>query len=192
MSDDDDHDHSELSEVALRVRALETILVDKGYVDPAALDAIVETYETKVGPRNGARVVARAWSDAEFRERLRADATARHRRIGLWRPAGRTHGRGREHAGAAQSRRLHFVLLLSVAGAGPAAGLVQIAGLSLPRRHRSARRSRRIRREAAGRGRNPRLGFDRRGALSRRADAASTGPTVGARSASPRWSRATA
>ena len=74
--DDHDHDHSELSEVALRVRALETLLVDKGYVDPAALDAIVQTYETKIGPRNGARVVARAWSDAKFRERLLADATA--------------------------------------------------------------------------------------------------------------------
>jgi nitrile hydratase len=74
--DHDDHDHSEMSEVAARVKALETILVDKGYVDPAALDAIVETYETKVGPRNGARVVARAWSDAGFRERLLADATA--------------------------------------------------------------------------------------------------------------------
>src|SRR5271170_6717098 len=71
----DDHDHSELSEVALRVKALETILVDKGYVDPAALDAIIETYETKIGPRNGARVVARAWSDAQFRARLLADAT---------------------------------------------------------------------------------------------------------------------
>jgi nitrile hydratase len=76
MSDDHDHDHSELSEVALRVKAIETILVDKGYVDPAALDAIIETYETKVGPRNGARVVARAWSDPGFRARLMADATA--------------------------------------------------------------------------------------------------------------------
>ena len=74
--DNHDHDHSELSEVALRVRALETLLTDKGYVDPAALDAIVETYETKIGPRNGARVVARAWNDAKFRERLLADATA--------------------------------------------------------------------------------------------------------------------
>jgi len=71
----DDHDHSELSEVELRVRALETLLVEKGYVDPAALDAIVETYETKVGPRNGARVVARAWSDPEFRARLLSDGT---------------------------------------------------------------------------------------------------------------------
>ncbi|MFZ0204525.1 MAG: nitrile hydratase subunit alpha [Roseiarcus sp.] len=73
---DHDHDHSELSEVALRVRALETLLVEKGYVDPAALDALIETYEHKVGPRNGARVVARAWSDPEFRMRLLKDATS--------------------------------------------------------------------------------------------------------------------
>jgi nitrile hydratase len=76
MSDDHDHhDHSELSEVAARVRALETLLTEKGYIDPAALDAIVEAYETRIGPRNGARVVARAWSDPAYRERLRADAT---------------------------------------------------------------------------------------------------------------------
>ncbi|WP_420884124.1 nitrile hydratase subunit alpha [Rhizobium tibeticum] len=59
-----------------RVRALETVLTEKGLIDPAAIDAIVETYETKVGPRNGARVVARAWSDPEFAEGLRRDATA--------------------------------------------------------------------------------------------------------------------
>jgi nitrile hydratase len=70
-----DHDHSELSETELRVRALETILTEKGYVDPAALDLLIETYETRVGPRNGARVVARAWSDAAYRARLLKDAT---------------------------------------------------------------------------------------------------------------------
>jgi nitrile hydratase len=70
-----DHDHSELSETELRVRALETVLTEKGYVDPAALDLLIETYETKVGPRNGARVVARAWSDPAFRARLLQDAT---------------------------------------------------------------------------------------------------------------------
>jgi len=59
-----------------RVRALETVLTEKGLIDPAAIDAIVETYETKVGPRNGARVVARAWSDPEFAGWLRRDATA--------------------------------------------------------------------------------------------------------------------
>jgi nitrile hydratase subunit alpha len=75
VSDDPDHDHSELSDVALRVRALETLLTEKGYVDPAALDALIETYEKKIGPRNGARVVARAWSDSRYRERLMSDAT---------------------------------------------------------------------------------------------------------------------
>ena len=71
-----DHDHSELSPIELRVRALESILVDKGYVDPAAIDVLVETYETKVGPRNGARVVAKAWADPAFRDWLMRDATA--------------------------------------------------------------------------------------------------------------------
>jgi nitrile hydratase len=72
----DHDDHSHLSDIELRVRALESILVEKGYVDPAAIDAIAETYETKIGPRNGAHVVAKAWSDPAFREWLRKDATA--------------------------------------------------------------------------------------------------------------------
>jgi nitrile hydratase len=70
-----DHDHSELSETQLRVRALETVLTEKGYVDPAALDAIIETYETKIGPRNGARVVAKAWIDPAFKQALLDDAS---------------------------------------------------------------------------------------------------------------------
>jgi len=73
---DHDHEGSELSPVALRVKALESLLVEKGYVDPAALDVLIETYETKVGPRNGARVVARAWSDPGFADWLKRDATA--------------------------------------------------------------------------------------------------------------------
>src|SRR4051812_37956831 len=73
---DHDHEHgSELSDTELRVRALETILTEKGYVDPAALDAIVETYETRVGPRNGALVVAKAWNDPAFRQALLEDAS---------------------------------------------------------------------------------------------------------------------
>lgn len=72
-----DHDHTEPpSDPALRVRALESLLVEKGLVDPAALDAFIDTYEHRVGPRNGARVVARAWSDPEFRDWLLDDATA--------------------------------------------------------------------------------------------------------------------
>ena len=73
------HDHSEgsaLSDTALRVRALETLLVEKGYVDPAALDELIDTYENKVGPRNGAAVVAKAWADEAYRQRLLTDATA--------------------------------------------------------------------------------------------------------------------
>ena len=76
----DGHDHdtggSQLSPMALRVKALESLLVEKGYVDPAALDVLIDTYETKVGPRNGARVVARAWTDPAFAEWLKRDATA--------------------------------------------------------------------------------------------------------------------
>jgi len=74
-----DHEHgerSELSEMDLRVRSLQTVLTQKGYIDPGALDVLIDTYETKIGPRNGARVVARAWADPVFRNWLRNDATA--------------------------------------------------------------------------------------------------------------------
>ena len=83
---DHDHDHdqnhahghddpSELGEMDLRVRALETVLTQKGYIDPAALDLLIDTYQTKIGPRNGASVVARAWSDPAFADWLQRDAT---------------------------------------------------------------------------------------------------------------------
>jgi nitrile hydratase len=72
MSDD----HSHLSETELRVRSLESLLVDKGMVDPAALDALIQTYEEKIGPQNGARVVARAWSEPDYKAWLLQDATA--------------------------------------------------------------------------------------------------------------------
>jgi nitrile hydratase len=76
---DDHHDHdehgSELSEMQLRVRALETVLSEKGYIDPSALDAIIEAYETRVGPHIGARVVAKAWTDSAFKQALLDNAT---------------------------------------------------------------------------------------------------------------------
>ena len=72
---DHSDDHSHWSDMDLKVKTLESLLVDKGYVDSAALDVIVETYETKVGPRNGAAVVAKAWSDEAYLERLRENAT---------------------------------------------------------------------------------------------------------------------
>jgi nitrile hydratase len=73
-----DHDHPDgekLSEIELRVRALETVLTEKGYVDPAALDRIIEAYETRIGPHNGARAVARAWVDPAFKQALLTDAS---------------------------------------------------------------------------------------------------------------------
>src|SRR5262249_31303025 len=77
MNSEHHHDHTDPpSELALRVRALESLLVDKGLVDPAAIDALIDTYEIRVGPRNGAKVVARAWSDPAFKQWLLEDATA--------------------------------------------------------------------------------------------------------------------
>jgi nitrile hydratase len=82
------HDHhdghgSELGEMQLRVRALETILTEKGYIDPKALDAIIDAYETRIGPHIGARVVARAWTDPGFKRRLLADAAAAAGELGF-------------------------------------------------------------------------------------------------------------
>jgi nitrile hydratase len=79
---DHEHEHSELSDAQLRVRALETVLTEKGYIDPAAIDAIIETYERKVGPHVGARVVAKAWNDPAFKQVLLADASAAVRTLG--------------------------------------------------------------------------------------------------------------
>lgn len=97
-SGDHDHDHehhhdhemSHLSPEDIRVRALESLLIDKGYVEPAALELLIETYETQVGPHNGARVVARAWCDPTFKQWLLEDATAAIASMGF-------SGRGGEH-----------------------------------------------------------------------------------------------
>jgi nitrile hydratase len=89
---DHEHDHghgSELSEMQLRVRALETILVEKGYVDPAALDAIIETFEHKIGPHNGSRAIAKAWVDPAFRALLLDDAGKAFTALGV--PGGNEH-----------------------------------------------------------------------------------------------------
>ncbi len=84
-----DHDHgSELGEMQLRVRALETILTEKGYVAPATLDEIVEAFETRIGPRIGARIVAHAWSDPAFKQKLLANATAAVNELGYTSPVG--------------------------------------------------------------------------------------------------------
>lgn len=87
MADDHHHHHHHdaprLADPELRVRALESLLTEKGLVDPAALDAIIDVYETRIGPHNGARVVARAWADPEFRRRLLRNATAAIAELGF-------------------------------------------------------------------------------------------------------------
>jgi nitrile hydratase len=87
MADHDHSDHpahaSELSEMQLRVRALETVLAEKGYIDHAALDAMIEAYETRIGPHTGAAVVAKAWTDPAFKQVLLADATKAVQSLGL-------------------------------------------------------------------------------------------------------------
>ena len=93
MPDDPSHPHhhphgSELTEMDARVKALETILTEKGYVDPAALDQIVDAFETRIGPRNGAKIIARAWSDPDFKRRLLAEATAAANSLGYVSPVG--------------------------------------------------------------------------------------------------------
>jgi len=76
MHSHDDDDHSHLTDTEARVRALESLLSGKGYIDSAAVDEIVQTYETKIGPQNGAHVVAKAWTDQSYNDWLKEDATA--------------------------------------------------------------------------------------------------------------------
>ena len=96
-SDNHDHPHSLLpSDPALRVKALETLLIEKGLVDSETLDEIIDTYQTKIGPQNGAQVVARAWSDGEFRDLLLRDATAAVLEMGFY-------GRQGEHIVAVEN-----------------------------------------------------------------------------------------
>jgi nitrile hydratase subunit alpha len=109
-----EHDHgSELSETQLRVRALETILTEKGYVDPAAIDAIIEAYETRIGPHNGARVVARAWVDSAFKEELLKDATAAISKLGIM-------GRVGDHLVAVENtERVHNMIVCTLCSCYP-------------------------------------------------------------------------
>lgn len=86
MPHDHDHDHPHAllpPDPALRVKAIETLLVDKGLVDRAAIDALVDTFSNQIGPQNGAEVVARAWTDADYLDRLRTDATAAIAELGF-------------------------------------------------------------------------------------------------------------
>jgi nitrile hydratase subunit alpha len=130
-----EHDHSELDATELRVRALQSVLAQKGYIEPAALDAIVETYEKRIGPRNGARVVAKAWSDPEFRAWLLRDATAAIASLGYT-------GRQGEHMVAVENTpQVHNMVVCTLCSCypWPVLGLPPVWYKSAPYRSRAVR-----------------------------------------------------
>lgn len=131
-----DHSHgegSELPETALRVRALESLLTEKGYIDPAALDVIIDTYENKVGPRNGAAVVAKAWNDPAYLDWLRRDATKAIASLGF-------EGRQSEHMKAVENTgKLHNMVVCTLCSCYPwnVLGLPPVWYKSAPYRSRA-------------------------------------------------------
>ena len=129
-----DHEQQAVpSDVALRVKALESVLVDKGLVDRAALDTIVDTYETKIGPRNGARVVARAWVDSAYRKRLMTDATAAIAELGY------TGGQGEDMVVLENTAKVHNLVVCTLCSCypWPILGLPPVWYKSAPYRSRA-------------------------------------------------------
>ena len=140
-SEQGDHDHHHHdgegqdppSDMTLRVKALESLLVEKGIVDPAALDAIIDTYEYKIGPRNGARVVARAWRDPAYKARLLEDATAAIAELGYG-------GRQGEHMIAVENTpKVHNLVVCTLCSCypWPVLGLPPVWYKSAPYRSRA-------------------------------------------------------
>ena len=175
----------------LRVRALETVLSEKGYVDPAALDAIVQAYETRIGPHNGARVVAKAWTDPAFKRALLEDATKAVGTLGHVSRVG-------DHLVAVENTpERHNMVVCTLCSCYPweMLGLPPVWYKAAPYRSRAVKDPRGVldgfRREPAKGHRNPRLGFHRGDALPGAADAPRRAPKAGARSSSPSSSRAT-
>jgi nitrile hydratase subunit alpha len=126
-------DHLELSPIALRVKALESLLVEKGYVDPAALDVLIDTYETKIGPRNGAKVVAKAWTDPAYAKWLKEDATAAIESLGFT-------GRQGEHMVALfNTPEIHNMVVCTLCSCypWPVLGLPPVWYKSMPYRSRA-------------------------------------------------------
>jgi nitrile hydratase subunit alpha len=140
---DHDHEGSELSPIALRVRALESLLTEKGFIDPAAVDAIIETYEKKIGPRNGTRVVARAWTDPSFADWLKQDATAAIASLGYT-------GRQGEHMVALfNTPELHNMVVCTLCSCYPipVLGLPPVWYKSPPYRSRAVKEPREVLKE---------------------------------------------
>jgi len=114
MPDEKEHEHQAVpSDAALRVKALESLLVEKGLVDPAALDLLVDTFEHKVGPRNGARVVARAWVDPAFKQRLLTDAASAIAELGY------TSGQGEHMLALENSPKVHNMVVCTLCSCYP-------------------------------------------------------------------------
>ncbi|MGH8072020.1 MAG: nitrile hydratase subunit alpha [Candidatus Entotheonellia bacterium] len=138
---DHDHDHTEPpAELVLRVKALESLLIDKGLVDPAAIDALIDTYETKVGPRNGAQIVAHAWSDPAFKQWLLEDATAAIASMGYT-------GRQGEHMKVVENTpTVHNLLVCTLCSCypWPVLGLPPVWYKSAPYRARAVAEPRRV------------------------------------------------
>jgi nitrile hydratase len=140
---DHDDDHSELGEMDLRVRALETVLTQKGYIDPAALDVLIDTYKTQIGPRNGARVVAKAWVDPAFHDWLLKDATAAIASLGYT-------GRQGEHMVAVENTQaVHNMVVCTLCSCypWPVLGLPPVWYKSAPYRSRAVADPRGVLRE---------------------------------------------
>jgi nitrile hydratase subunit alpha len=138
MPDPDDHDHDHEhqavpSDLALRVKALESLLVEKGFVDPAALDALIDTFEHKVGPRNGARVVARAWTDPAYKKRLLENAAAAIAELGY------TSGQGEHMVVLENGPQLHNLVVCTLCSCypWPVLGLPPVWYKSAPYRSRA-------------------------------------------------------
>jgi len=131
---DHDHDHQAVpSDLTLRVKALESLLVEKGLVDRAALDAVVDAYETKIGPRNGARVVAKAWVDPAYRKRLMADASAAIAELGY------VGGQGEDMVVLENSPKVHNLVVCTLCSCypWPILGLPPVWYKSAPYRSRA-------------------------------------------------------
>src|SRR5262245_38527597 len=145
---DDDHHRDEqpgspLTDIQLRVRALESLLVEKKLVDPAALDVLIDTYETKVGPRNGARVVAKAWADPAFKEWLLKDASAAIASLGY------TGRQGEDLVVLENTEQVHNVVVCTLCSCypWPVLGLPPVWYKSAPYRARAVREPRAVLKE---------------------------------------------
>ena len=185
------HDHQEVpSDVALRVKSLESLLVEKGLVDPAALDALVDAYEHKVGPRNGARVVARAWVDPAYKQRLLASGTAAIGELGY------SGSQGADIRVVENTAKVHNLIVCTLCSCypWPVLGLPPVWYKSAPYRSRAVIDPRGVLREFGTelpRGhRSARLGQHRGAALHGPAGTAAPALNSSARRRSPHWSPA--